>query len=582
MSRRSRDDDDDDGVFDNDDEEEEEQEVKRPPKKKKKANIFFDDAAEESGDEGGGDDDDEDDDDDNNDYVRDDFVVDEDDEDVKKKSGDGLEDSDDDDDSDDEAPGKGEGRKLKKVKRMRDQLLDDDLDLVREAQGGSRIDREAEIAAEEQRREEIRARNADELRRGLFDDDGTGEVAAAEEKKPKAPRRPRGDLYDEEGMDDFIEDDLDNQGDIMASEYRGYDEDDNRVSDAQLHEANEIFGTDYLEFMEGGGQEEDEEELMGKREGISYGFESEDDISDDDDADLFGDDEDGGGQKTEALKLKREKKRLDKAERRREAQKKRAEKRKAQLRRVFEPVQLVENFCTDRDDQIRQTDVPERFYDDREHLACSEIIETDKPITDAEEKHAKWMVTRVPDIRAEYTVADEETKRTIIESVAFAFRFMREPQYLEPAFIKRYRKDYVTSPAVRENLYVLFDEDKEWKRIQNARAKVADLVKHITDAAEVDKSKGSDSNRITELKTELQAAKQQVDDNEAEVATVKAEIEALSKADDDDDELFGDDDDKEEVSTARLGTEHRFLFLVSHNFFQHRKIKKNGLAWRHI
>ena len=92
------------------------------------------------------------------------------------------------------------------------------------------------------------------------------------------------------------------------------------------------------------------------------------------------------------------------------------------------------------------------------------------------------------------------------------------------SFTKRYRKDYVTTPAVRDNLYTLFDEDKEFtvKRISSARTKVGELIQSITDAAEVDKSKGVDSNRISELKTELEAAKSQLEDSEADIAGVKA------------------------------------------------------------
>jgi transcription elongation factor SPT6 len=123
--------------------------------------------------------------------------------------------------------------------------------------------------------------------------------------------------------------------------------------------------------------DEEEEELLGKyREqgvGIEMGGESEDEvISDDDDDDddgLFGDEDEegiagtGSHQKAEALRLKREKRKLAKAERRRLAVAKKAERRKAQIRRVFEPVQLVENFCTDRDDEIRQSDIRNELFD---------------------------------------------------------------------------------------------------------------------------------------------------------------------------------------------------------------------------
>ena len=578
MSSRKRDED--DGLFDEDDEEpeDEEPEVKGPPKKKKKVDrSFFDDAAEESGEEGGSEDEDEESgEEDNNDYVKDDFVVDEDDDDgAAKRKKDDLEDSDEDDEDDSEDDTPRRKGKLKKVSKMRTQLLEDDLDLVREARGEA-VDSEAELlAAEEQaRKEEIRARDADELRRGLFHDSGDEEEAAATSTNEAArkPTRVKRDVFDEEGLDDFIEDDIGDQGDIMASERMGYTDGENQVSEAQLQEASEIFGTDYLEFMEGV-KEEDEEELMGKHEGISYGYESEEDglsDEDDEDADLFGEDDDGevSTQKAEAIRMKREKKRLARAERRKEAQRRRAEKRKAKLRRVFEPVQLVENFCTDRDDLIRQTDVPERFFDFQSHLASPTVISTDDKVTEEEMNHAKWMVNRIEDIKAEYMAAPTEknppsteiTKTEILESIAFAFRFMREPQNLEPAFIKRYRKDYVSSGAVREHLYTLLDEDREYKRITGARMKVSQLIESVTNAAEVDKSKGADSGRITDLKAQLEASKQQVEDSEAEITTVRAELDAITQ-DDDEDELFGDDnDDKEEVSLNCLQLQ---LFFAS-------------------
>ena len=53
------------------------------------------------------------------------------------------------------------------------------------------------------------------------------------------------------------------------------------------------------------------------------------------------------------MKLKRQKRQLAKQERRQQAYKKKMEKRKAQLRKAFEPVQLIENFCTDRDDETQ-------------------------------------------------------------------------------------------------------------------------------------------------------------------------------------------------------------------------------------
>jgi transcription elongation factor SPT6 len=230
----------------------------------------MDDAAEESGEEDGGDDDDEDeeeDDDENNDYVKDGFVVDEDEEEEdrrKKKSSGELEDSDDEEDEEDEEDAnddedaKLKKKKAKKFRKIRelDLLAEEDLDLIREARGETereRLERERQEAA----RRKVVAQNEAELRKGLFYDSAGEEEETT--KYSKHQQRRVVERYDEDGMDDFIDDDIGDQGEILASERRAaYEGGDGGagVSEAQLNEASEIFGIDYLEFM----QEETREE----------------------------------------------------------------------------------------------------------------------------------------------------------------------------------------------------------------------------------------------------------------------------------------------------------------------------------
>jgi hypothetical protein len=115
----------------------------------------------------------------------------------------------------------------------------------------------------------------------------------------------------------------------MQDRKSGYDDDVQELNEAQMNEASEIFGAGYMDFIqEDSDEEEDEAQLMGKNKfrergvGVSYGVDSEEEIisSDEEDDDLFGDEDDedgsGGQQKAEALRLKREKKRLAKEERR--------------------------------------------------------------------------------------------------------------------------------------------------------------------------------------------------------------------------------------------------------------------------
>ena len=581
----------------------------KPPKSKKakttKPKSFIDDAASLSG----SDDDDseeEEDDDDNNDYERDGFVVDEADDDdeepeKKKKRGDDLEDSDDDDNNDDDDDDNNAAKeKRKKLKKLRDvDVLDeDDLDLINEARGGppkKEVETNSRIEGGY-----VKAKDATDLQRGLFTGDDSEEDEEVERpKKKNVKKMMKAAEYDEDGLDDFIEDDIGDQDEIVTRTTYGGEGMEGGVSEAQLNEASDIFGTDYLDFMGEAAREDDEDyDFEGERRkkfrergvGVALGVDSDEEIEDDSeseeedesDDDLFGDEMDNVGdkQRAEVLRLKREKKRMAREERRRERRSKIEAKRKAKLRRAFEPVQLVENFCTERDDDIRQVDTPERFYDwldgknaNKERappLAIGEELTLD------EREQAQWIIGKIPAIQSEFyaisannlqtpgedvpIIDDDEIAKkenAIVESIANALRYMRGGK-LEPDFIQRYRKDYVTSPAVRENLYRILDEDAEWERMTEARLKIDGVLSQMH--ADI-KSRGEDSNSkggddaVSNLREELKAAQEQLDETVKDEERVKVELEGLEKSadkemkdkDDDDDELFGDDDDDDEA-----------------------------------
>mmetsp|Transcript_41845 Transcript_41845/g.47684 ORF Transcript_41845/g.47684 Transcript_41845/m.47684 type:complete len:1947 (-) Transcript_41845:342-6182(-) len=613
MSRRSIDDgaDDDDGLFDEDnnnlqDSSDDDDQVvtkKKSKAKKRKAtdsgkplkkaksslNSWIDDAAEESGDEGGNDDDEEDEEDDGvNDYIKDDFVVDDDKIimlDRKKRTGD-LEDSDDDndeddDDEDDDDDG-GVGSRKKKARKIRkfrqhEELADEDLDLIREAQG---VDIEKERMHRERKEREERkviARTEEDLRKGLFrDSDGEDDediIAAA----PKRKIRSDIERYDEHGMDDFIDDDIGDQHDIIASDRSKYggENGEGGVSQAQMNEASEIFGTDYLDFIakDEGRDEDEDDDLFGKNRyrergsgtdaDVDVDVNSEDDISDDDD--LFGED-DGDDmqspQQKEALKLKREKRDLSRKERRKKLLAKKIAKQKADLRKQFEPVQLVENFCTDRDDEIRQKDAPERFFAWNVPFHGSQ--EGGDLTAEDEEEEAIWIMQKIPEIQAEYRAPYEnmevleQRETSILQSITHSLRYMHQNK-MEPAFIKRYRKDIITSPAVRNNLYRIMDEDGEWNDLIQARTKVGDLLRSVTAKAEKIEATGAMSARLDLVDEEYAKAQAKLEKTATEEAQLKEEIEKIGSIDevakddddDDDDELFGDNDDDEEMKTKK-------------------------------
>lgn len=337
--------------------------------------------------------------------------------------------------------------------------------------------------------------------------------------------------------------------------------------------------------------------------------EDDSDDDDDDDADLFGDDDMddmGYKQRAEVLKLKREKKRLAREERRRQKRERVDAKRKAQLRRAFEPVQLVENFCTEKDDAIRMADLPERYYDwleakkskksgtDRKVLAIGDEIDME------EEEEAMWIMSKIPAFSSEIATAVsnataaaaaaaassaggenamvpdtddvmEKADRTIIESIVYALRYMRGEK-LEPEFIKRYRMDIVTSPAVRDNLYRIMDEDSEWERMTEARTKIEGVLQLFKEEEDEPAVPGGPAvERAARLKEKFKIAEEKLNDTVEQERKVQEQLDELDKPkekgnddDDDDDDLFGDDDeDDEAVSFSISGNYFSCLFQVN-------------------
>ena len=592
---------------DDDDDDDMESADKETKKKKSKKTSFIDDAAVDEDDSAGNNSDDDDDDsDDGNEYIKDGFLVDEVEEDNdKKKNDDGLSDSDDDDDDDDDddsgddAGGDGDDEQRKRRRRtrkMKDQLTQEDLDLINESKGIYKSKEDDLIEEEEEdadtAAEARKVTKLNELRSELFIDDGNGKSGSSKKKKKKKSNmmntaKPMSTLDNFDEMDDFIDDDVGDDemkrrfpGDSLAM---GIEEEG--VNEAQINEANDIFGTEFLDYMaeqDGDRDEDDDDDMFGGSKkkyrergvGVQLGVDSDqDDFSDDyddDDDDLFGDgddddDDDGKSaeQRAEALRLKREKRRLAKEERR----KKKMEQRKARLRRAFEPVQLIENFCTDRDDDIRATDAPERFYDWKTPFYGKGDVKT---ITVEEMDEALWIAKRIPDIATEYALAemeelssynameednddDESKKRTIniVKSIVHALRFMHKDK-LEPEFIRRYRIDDIPSPAVRDNLYCIMDEDAEWDRIIIAKQKVEALLDTMTDIAENGESvalgAAADEEQVAKLKEDLKVAQDRLDDSVRDEEVKKAEIDALEQNDDDEeeDDLFGDDEDDDD------------------------------------
>jgi len=152
--------------------------------------------------------------------------------------------------------------------------------------------------------------------------------------------------------------------------------------------------------------------------------------------------------------------------------------------------------------------------------------------------------------------AIERHQRETLESIAHALRYMHREK-LEPAFIKRYRKDYVTSKSVRDNLYAIMDEDGEWDRMVSKRDAVDDMLTNLVAASENDEAKGAEEHDVIKLKVDLGVAQEKLDDVVQQEIRIKEQLREASKDDEEDDDLFQDedeDDEKKEIQEKAKAT----------------------------
>ncbi len=542
----------------------------------------------------------------------------------------GLEDSEDEDSDEDE-----KSKNKKRLKRNMDVLDDDDLDLINEARGlPTKSSRLLAAAAERERSDNalagtepenlrVKGRNEQELSRGLFtgdtddEDDDAGKRNGVSKSKGGGGRQQQKvsrTEYDEDDLDDFID-----SGDEIE---RGVGEGpgEGGVSESMLQEHLDIFGTDFVEFMgddkgnDGGGDaigddyhvddfDHEKKQRRKYRErgvGVDYGVDSgeevEDDSDDDDDADLFGEDDIdqdiGDKQRAEVLRLKREKRRVAKEERQQQRRERVEARRRAALRRAFEPVQLVENFCTERDEAIRTIDCPERYYDWFETTSSTtntmkhrSTLKINDETTEEEEEEAFWIMQKIPAIHAEWLsfsspclvtpgedTIEAEKGNSVLTSIINALRYMRTEK-LEPEFIRRYRQDEVTSPAVRENLYSIMDENREWERMTDARSKIEGILT-------AESSNDEEGEELMMLRSQLQAAEDKLHVTLNDEERVKEKLKDLEKMaaagtksaggedDDDDDDLFGDDDEEEDETVRLYFIQHGCLLNFSAYIFR--------------
>lgn len=434
-------------------------EQKDQRKKYASAVVGIDDQAEESDEDSSNDEDEEEDD---TNYVIDDFLV----PDAEDDSDDDTSNQDDnesasDDEDDDEA-------KLQRLKKRKDdvQLDEEDELLIKEY--------EANLVTEDIKKDVLNKKDIDEDHIGDEilptvaskdeDEDSFERDALVFDAQTKARHRSMY-LDDDEDSDmgGFIVQD-DDDDDENAADENNIDRDAQvsrrhvavpRVragkrdgpSYDQIQEAIDIFGAGYDDFDDDDNEDGDNDELENTKETASPLNKSTDGI---------------------LLLSKKDQKRVTK------------------LRGRFERSQLVATFCTERDDDIRRIDKPERL---QEVLKGREI-----PQEPERQQEARWMSTKLAlkmiedniyiDNRLSDYEKQEKLAEELVEPILIILRFFQLEQFEVP-FIWSYRRDYLHPLMTRAHLWKLFLMEEDWDTMYSTKIRLINQVQALVDAANV-------------------------------------------------------------------------------------------------
>ncbi|KAK7079180.1 Transcription elongation factor SPT6 [Halocaridina rubra] len=319
-----------------------------------------------------------------------------------------------------------------------DNLDDEDLDLIEE-NIGVKLDRKKKF-----KRLKIDDEDSDaeadvqgQIRRDLFE--GSGDEDAEEDDEGGAPSQQpqQQDTYASEEEEEDTDDDgnfiVDDDGQPIAKQKRKA-----VFEDEGLEAARDIFGCDfdYGEFE----QYEDWEE-----------GEDEEEEEDED----YEDDEEGEGRE------------------RRRGRKERKKAVKKSIYEVFEPSELERGHLTDLDQQIRKSDVPERFQL-RQIPVTRTRGEGDDRTSDKElDQEAKWIYHHAffkPFISNQEGRDERRHRRdfNMIKKIYNALELMRNST-CEVPFIAFYRKEEVQPELNIHDLWKVYRWDEKWCQLQHRK-----------------------------------------------------------------------------------------------------------------
>ncbi|KOX79279.1 Transcription elongation factor SPT6 [Melipona quadrifasciata] len=350
---------------------------------------------------------------------------------------------------DSDASGGSKKRKKSDDEDFDDRLEDEDYDLIEENLGvkveRKRFKRLRRIQDEES--EEEQEKEADDDRDAIANElfEASGDE---DERRSERSHRPEADTFDEDGSegeytdaDDFI---VDDDGRPIAEKRKKKKP---IFSDAALQEAQDIFGVDfdYDEFGKYGEEDYEEEEEEEEEE--------EDEYMDDEDTE----------------RPRRPKKQLKKKTTRKS------------IFEIYEPSELKRGHFTDMDNEIRNTDIPERMQ--LRTVPVTPVAEG----SDELDLEAEWIYKQAfcrPTISIQDAHLNAEAKERArkgpqtIGKIKKALDFMRNQQFEVP-FISFYRKEYVLPELNINDLWKVYKFDAKWCQLRQRKENLLKLFEKM-------------------------------------------------------------------------------------------------------
>ncbi|XP_044574909.1 transcription elongation factor SPT6 isoform X1 [Cotesia glomerata] len=358
------------------------------------------------------------------------------------------------DGEDSDASGDSKKRKKSDDEDFDDRLEDDDYDLIEENWGITverkrfkRLKRMQDAESDDEEEDgDAEKREREVIANEIFPHgEGSGDDRTAEDERSERSHRPEPEIIDGEGSegeysedDDFIVGDDDRPIGDKRRKKKVFE-------DAALQEAQDIFGVDFdYDNFEKFGEDEYEEE--------------------DEDEDDYVDDEG-----------------VERPRRHKKQSKKKPSKKT--IFEVYEPSELKRGHFTDLDNEIRNTDIPERMQ-----LRSMPITPVPEG-SDELDHEAEWIYQQA---FCRPTISNQDTNLNndmndgggkgpqTVGKIKKALDFMRN-QYFEVPFISFYRKEYVLPELNINDLWKVYKYDAKWCQLRQRKENLLRLFEKMRD-----------------------------------------------------------------------------------------------------